>query len=108
MEGPDPAHFTYDVHKAPIFYTNPLPREHAIFRQRLNSLTRMYYRLIRLDSQHQLSPDFILSTVAGAITCGELAMIIIRSRRTVWTGGADPCACSPADPPNRQWFSAHG
>jgi hypothetical protein len=68
--------FTFTLENAPLFFAPPTDKSRKLFDCEFNSLVRLYFRLMRKNKN--LSCNFVLPTCCGAITCGELAIIMIR------------------------------
>jgi hypothetical protein len=67
----------------PTIFVLPTTRESRHFTNNLNSLTRKYFSLIRRHPD--VDEDTIIHSTSGAITCGELAIVLLRNahnRRT--------------------------
>ena len=77
---PDNYIFTYTMKNIPIFWNVPSCYETKHLQHRLSKLIRVYFKLIRTKT---LSYTFLIPGDCGAITCGELAMYIIRREQII-------------------------
>ena len=69
--------FIYDLQYYPLFITRPSQTDKSLFDRGLNRLVRRYYKLLRSETR-SLSHQSVIHSQTGIVTCGELAMIILR------------------------------
>lgn len=67
--------FVYSIDNAPVFFMAPTEAERKFFQRHKNSITRKYYKMMRFKKN--ISHTTFINADC-AITCGEMAMILIR------------------------------
>lgn len=79
---PTYAAFKYNLFShAPLCYVPPTRHECAVYRAQLNSLTRCYYAMTRHSKKQMTHESIVHHPTAGiALSCGELAIILVRQR----------------------------
>ena len=76
---PTTDNFTFNLSHAPHCFDCPTLKQKDILSTNFNSLVRQYKKHMRLH-KNNTPHNYILPTCVGALTCGQIAMLMLRYR----------------------------